>query len=432
MSLLDILCGALGAFCFMMLVALPYYVVGKVDREKSRQRTEELLKDIDKLRERMSDPAQAEDLRKLVEELEAQIKQLQGELNQVTYENEELKKENARLQEELKELEKLREQVKQLLAENEQLRNDNAQVTRENQELKKKNEELTADRDRLHKENEQNKLDLSMKKPFVVMAGAMDQTQDLSVYVEDVVLDARTGDQVKLLNGKYDPHILTPTSNWEGDRTNFAVVGRGVTLWVSSTTMRNSVFRVYVSYRQAMQTPEQRRLPFSDNNMRPTGVYLTIFGNIDDKSRESTIQLTPDRYFTFAGTINIDAEAKMSFKPATETERDERWREIMKAELPTPTPAPTPAPTLSREEMDRIRKKSQEERRKMEEEFKRRDEERKRFQEERARQEGSPAPSASPAASISEDERVRQQIELRERRMRELHQQPSPSPAATP
>ena len=24
MSLLDILCGALGAFCFMMLVALPY------------------------------------------------------------------------------------------------------------------------------------------------------------------------------------------------------------------------------------------------------------------------------------------------------------------------------------------------------------------------------------------------------------------------
>ncbi|MDB6148519.1 MAG: hypothetical protein JWO45_2183, partial [Spartobacteria bacterium] len=25
MSLLDILCGALGAFCFMMLVLLPYY-----------------------------------------------------------------------------------------------------------------------------------------------------------------------------------------------------------------------------------------------------------------------------------------------------------------------------------------------------------------------------------------------------------------------
>src|SRR4051794_3593518 len=90
MSLLDILCGALGAFCFMMLVALPYYVTGKVDLVKTQQRTDEILKEVEKLRERMNDPAQAEDLRKLVEELQAQVKQLQGQLNHYAYENEQL------------------------------------------------------------------------------------------------------------------------------------------------------------------------------------------------------------------------------------------------------------------------------------------------------------------------------------------------------
>src|SRR5947199_5795037 len=94
MSLLDILCGALGAFCFMMLVALPYYIVGTPDRARSQQRTEELLKDLDKLRERMSDPAQAEELRRLIEEMTAQIKQLEGQVNQYAYEKEQLTKEN--------------------------------------------------------------------------------------------------------------------------------------------------------------------------------------------------------------------------------------------------------------------------------------------------------------------------------------------------
>src|SRR2546423_11735374 len=82
MSLLDILCGALGAFCFMMLVALPYYIVGTPDRARSQQRTEELLKDLDKLRERMSDPAQAEELRRLIEEMTGEIKPLAGPANQ--------------------------------------------------------------------------------------------------------------------------------------------------------------------------------------------------------------------------------------------------------------------------------------------------------------------------------------------------------------
>src|SRR3979411_1728176 len=97
MSLLDILWGALGAFCFMMLVAMPYYVAGKLDRAQSQKRTEELMKDVEKLRERMSDPEQAEELRKLIDELQGQIKQLEGQLNQYAYENDQLKEDNNRL-----------------------------------------------------------------------------------------------------------------------------------------------------------------------------------------------------------------------------------------------------------------------------------------------------------------------------------------------
>src|SRR3954453_20097352 len=97
MSLLDILCGALGAFCFMMLGALPYYVSATVDRARSQQRTEELLKDIEKLRARMNDPAQAEDLGRMVDELTGQIKQLEGQVNQYAYENDQLKKQNDEL-----------------------------------------------------------------------------------------------------------------------------------------------------------------------------------------------------------------------------------------------------------------------------------------------------------------------------------------------
>ena len=51
MSLLDILCGALGAFCFMMLVLLPYYKPPERDRSYNQEvKTQELLNELEKLR----------------------------------------------------------------------------------------------------------------------------------------------------------------------------------------------------------------------------------------------------------------------------------------------------------------------------------------------------------------------------------------------
>src|SRR5215471_19082541 len=99
MSLLDILCGALGAFCFMMLVALPYYKPPGHEKKlrEAQEETNKLLRDIEKMKEKMGDQQSAEDLSELVRRLEAQIKLLQGQVNQLSAENEELKRQVAQL-----------------------------------------------------------------------------------------------------------------------------------------------------------------------------------------------------------------------------------------------------------------------------------------------------------------------------------------------
>src|SRR3981081_391326 len=89
MSLLDILCGALGAFCFMMLVLLPYYKPpgSAADLRKQEAQTDDLLKQLEKLREAAKDSALAQQMADLVRQLQDQIKQLQGQVNQFAAQN---------------------------------------------------------------------------------------------------------------------------------------------------------------------------------------------------------------------------------------------------------------------------------------------------------------------------------------------------------
>ena len=47
MSLLDILCGALGAFCFMMIVLLPYYKPDNPEDQKKQKEMEETMKKLE-------------------------------------------------------------------------------------------------------------------------------------------------------------------------------------------------------------------------------------------------------------------------------------------------------------------------------------------------------------------------------------------------
>src|ERR1700730_9812999 len=100
MSLLDILCGALGAFCFMTLVALPYYKPGagtKAQTRENQQKNDELMREIEKLKDQLGNPDAAEDLQELLKKLQAQIQSPQGQVNQLTSENDKLTADNKEL-----------------------------------------------------------------------------------------------------------------------------------------------------------------------------------------------------------------------------------------------------------------------------------------------------------------------------------------------
>src|SRR5437868_10139202 len=96
MSLLDILCGALGAFCFMTLVLLPYYKPPgtETDLRQEQANTEDLLKKLDELKEKAKGSAFAQQLSDMVDNLQGQIKQLQGEVNQYAAQTQQLQQEN--------------------------------------------------------------------------------------------------------------------------------------------------------------------------------------------------------------------------------------------------------------------------------------------------------------------------------------------------
>src|SRR5437868_12943491 len=92
MSLIDILCGALGAFCFMTLVLLPYYKPpgNATDLHDQEQQTQDLLKELEKFKDVVKDSTTAQQLAEMLQKLEDQVKQLQGQLNQYAAENQQL------------------------------------------------------------------------------------------------------------------------------------------------------------------------------------------------------------------------------------------------------------------------------------------------------------------------------------------------------
>src|SRR4051812_19903051 len=101
MSLLDILCGALGAFCFMTLVLLPYYKPPATEEDLRQQEanTDDLLKQLQKLKTEAKQGAFALQFSDLADKLQMQVKQLQGEVNRYSSENQRLTEENKQLTE---------------------------------------------------------------------------------------------------------------------------------------------------------------------------------------------------------------------------------------------------------------------------------------------------------------------------------------------
>jgi ElaB/YqjD/DUF883 family membrane-anchored ribosome-binding protein len=182
MSLLDILCGALGAFCFMLLVTLGSYVPADTAAALA-QKTKELMDELEKVRQQQgasTTPA----MQDLYQRMEDQINQLQGRVNQLTRDNEGLTSENG------------------------------TQASK-----------------------------LKQRKPFLVMGVALDLTQDLDMFLQDdLVAEGGTASP----NSIFDPNKKFNNSNWRDDITNVALPDRGFSIWVASDTVPRGHYKVFV------------------------------------------------------------------------------------------------------------------------------------------------------------------------------------------
>jgi hypothetical protein len=213
MSLLDILCGALGAFCFMMLVLLPYYKPpGKATNLHDQEvKTQDLLDELEKLRARAQDSALAQQMAQLTQQLQEQLKQMQGQLNQLSAEND---------------------------------------------RLKNQGESLTA-------QNDKQARQLDMRHPFLLMAASY-PPQELGVYLES---DGVT--EKKESNPPFDPTKQHPPTFFSGDVSGWWA-DHGVAVWMTRDTPTGLHYKVYVRIAppadpwSSLATTSVKSLAFSD------------------------------------------------------------------------------------------------------------------------------------------------------------------------
>ncbi len=89
MSLLDVLCGALGAFCFLMLVLFPFY-----SQDKGTAKAPDVPAGVD--------PKTLEEAKARIQQLEEVLKKFQEYAEQAGGQNKRLEAENRQLQQDLK------------------------------------------------------------------------------------------------------------------------------------------------------------------------------------------------------------------------------------------------------------------------------------------------------------------------------------------
>ena len=328
MSLLDILCGALGAFCFMMLVALPYYKPPGQEKKlrEAQEETNRLVQEIEKMKDHMADQKSVEDLSELVKKLEAQIKLLQGEVNRLSAENQDLRSQVAQLDAENK---RLRPENERLRARNQQLEALNQQLQSEKQQLQAQNEQLHAEKKKLEDENHSLQESLDQRQPFLILSSTDSAGETVGIYLADNRTRKGTNEPV---NPDFNPEF-SQGSNWTGDRVG-AFPGQGTSFWITGALTPGSVFKVYV----------KNSAP--DFGRRTIAVRSALFGDLANKNAIQMmpgVTLTHERFWAFLGTIKVDENYRPLFTGATPEEQEAEFRRLSKT-APAASPGASPAP----------------------------------------------------------------------------------------
>lgn len=363
MSLLDILCGALGAFCFMMLVLLPYYKPPGTEAELHEQQREvdELVKNLDAIKQKLKDAELAKEMSEVVRRLEEQIKGLEGQMNRIASENAQLSAQN-----------------KQLTGQNAELSGRNEQLTQENRQLGEKARQL------------------DQRTPFLVLSGARMPGQEVDLYLHDNLV---SGDRK---SPAFDPEKKRQGQFWGGDIYGW-ITGRGVAMWVVRDSPVGVKYKIYV------------KLANDPTRSAATAVFGTVFGGTYTLQLPD-VALSPERPWALVGTLTGEAGGKVSFKEATAAEREAEWAALAKstppaaaAASPSPKASPTAAAGASPTAAPTARSLD-DERRRMIEKLRKEQEEREKRRSESAG--GEPEPEPDPRAlerdRLEKERRARQ------------------------
>lgn len=341
MSLLDILCGALGAFCFMMLSLLPYYRTPGDDIRINEEQKKllESVQDIKDLAERLKNAKNIEDLSELVKqlqekilELENEIKQLQGQVNSLLAERDELKKR----------IQSLENEKQQLLAQNQQLQEQNQQLTTRNQQLESQNQQLMAEKQTLEDENKDLKSDLARSIPWVIGMASADSRQRIGCVLHEVKLGAKKSGQRQ---PPFNPAENIHPAYWPGDIS--LPFGGGAALFVSSLRSVGSEVKLYA---YLLNVESQRAQTTVDGWATGDGL---------PSIRVPPLPLSPARPWALAGTFFTNVAGDnivIKFIEATPEERDKEWLALTGKPAPKSEGPGAPMPFSRAEAEERVRR----------------------------------------------------------------------------
>ncbi len=310
MSLLDILCGALGAFCFMMLVALPYYIPpgSGLELRKAQEETNRLLAAVGNMKERLPDQKSVEEMEALMRQLEAQVKSLQGRLNILTAENGDLR---ARVK-------KMAADYEDLLGEANELKADKLLLAQVNNELHAKNKTLK-------NANEKLTQSFNEKRTFAVIARDAGGFRDVRL----LIIAKSAGEQGEKLKVGFKDWLTGRPDALDAYRDFLS--RRGVAV---RTSYRGKVGSQYSIYVLVSATPIDHG----------ANIESLLYGALDEGliTRLPAVTLPPERSWALLGTVTIDENYTPVFKEASPAERDAEW-----IALTGNTPPATPSPTLT-------------------------------------------------------------------------------------
>jgi hypothetical protein len=97
MSLLDILCGALGAFCFMMLVLFPYWKPKGSTAEDIERRYQSTMRELEEVKKKLARMPDSADLQRRIDRIAREYGSQKAELEKARREAEQAKEENSEL-----------------------------------------------------------------------------------------------------------------------------------------------------------------------------------------------------------------------------------------------------------------------------------------------------------------------------------------------